>query len=218
MVREHIFISYSHKDEPLLEEFLVHLKPWDERQLQLWTDKNIEAGQEWDLKIQQAIDRTAVAVLLISPDSLASDYIRQHELPPLIHAREQKDIELTCLYLRPSSVADPEHIYNLTKYQGLNQPSEVVTNHPKGSSQRDALLVSAATKLKGAFPFSGSSFQKREMRICHFFQQVPAPGLVVGAQHQHLLGILPVPKDARSLQPEVDHPPDRTFHRPAAQR
>ncbi len=24
--------------------------------------------------------------------------------------------------------------------------------------------------LTGAFPFSGSSFYKREMRICHFFQ------------------------------------------------
>ena len=54
------------------------------------------------------------------------------------------------------------------------------------------------------------------MGICHLFQQAPPSGLVVGTKHEHLLRIFPVPKDARSFKPKVDHPAHRTFDRATA--
>jgi internalin A len=105
MVRNRIFISYSHRDEKLFQEFLVHLKPWqDEGILDAWTDKRLQAGQDWHSEIQQGVASAAVAVLLISPDFMASDYIRQHEISPLLQAAEARELRLAPLYLRPSVI------------------------------------------------------------------------------------------------------------------
>ena len=77
MARNRVFISYSHRDEELFKELLVHLKPWQDRQiLDVWTDLDIKAAQKWHEEIQEAVGSTAVAVLLISPDFMASDYIQ----------------------------------------------------------------------------------------------------------------------------------------------
>ena len=69
MERNQIFISYSHncQDENLFQEFLVHLKPWqDQGLIAVWTDQCLQASQDWHREIQQAIASAAVAVLLIS--------------------------------------------------------------------------------------------------------------------------------------------------------
>jgi hypothetical protein len=54
--------------------------------------------------------------------------------------------------------------------------------------------------MRGAFPFSRSCCQKREMGISHLFQHVPASGFVEGAEHEYFLGIFLVPKDTRSFE------------------
>ena len=87
MPRDRLFISYSHQDEAFLQAFRVHLKPWEDRELlETWSDHQINTSQDWHQTIQAALQETAVVVLLISPDFLASDYIRQHELPDLLRA------------------------------------------------------------------------------------------------------------------------------------
>lgn len=142
MARNRIFISYSHKDERLFQEFLVHLKPWqDEGILDVWTDKRLQAGQEWHSEIQQGVASAAVTVLLISPDFMASDYIRKHEIPPLLQAAEAGELRLAPLYLRPS-VIDKD----LSRYQGLNSPA--LTPAGKRKDKRDEIFASAAQKLK----------------------------------------------------------------------
>ena len=91
MAHNQVFISYSHQDEKLFQEFKVHLKPWEDRgTLAVWTDLRIEASQKWHEEIQEAIRSTAVTVLLISPDFMASDYIQKQELPPFLKAAEEK--------------------------------------------------------------------------------------------------------------------------------
>ena len=95
MPRDRVFISYSHQDEEFLQAFRVHLKLWEDRKLlDIWSDRDIETSQDWHQTIQDVIRETAVAVLLISPYFLASDYIRQQELPDLLRAREEGDLDL----------------------------------------------------------------------------------------------------------------------------
>ena len=56
MTRNRIFISYSHQDEKLFREFLVHLKPWQDLGIvDVWTDKAISGNEltcltaEWSM-------------------------------------------------------------------------------------------------------------------------------------------------------------------------
>ena len=89
MSRDKIFISYSHKDKTLFEEFRNHLGYWSEGdQVQVWSDKDLKTSEHWQAEIQKALDSAAVAVLLISPDFLNSEFIRAEELPILLGARE----------------------------------------------------------------------------------------------------------------------------------
>ena len=118
-----------------------------------WKKINLAAST-----IQAALQETAVAVLLISPDFLASDYIRQHELPDLLRAREEGEIDLACLYVRDSGVDDDDAAFEvtlstgetlsvkLTKYQGLNSPRDVMAAMP--ASARDTLYKQAAAEIK----------------------------------------------------------------------
>jgi internalin A len=80
-----IFISYSHRDEKFLDQFRTHLKPLERiAVLDAWSDKQIVPGSEWFEDIKKALSRARVAVLLVTPNFLASDFIHDQELTPLL--------------------------------------------------------------------------------------------------------------------------------------
>jgi hypothetical protein len=68
-------VSYSHRDKPWLERLRVFLKPFERQGLRVWADPYIQIGDRWRRKIDDALQRACVAVLLISPDFLYSDLI-----------------------------------------------------------------------------------------------------------------------------------------------
>ena len=79
-----VFISYSHDDARWAQRFRVLLKPLVRvRRMQLWDDTVIRAGDAWHPEIERAILRSRLALLLVSADFLASDYVMDHELPAL---------------------------------------------------------------------------------------------------------------------------------------
>lgn len=159
MTRNRVFISYSHnaEDQKYLQELQTHLKPWARTTLQdTWSDQRIKPGENWHERIQDALEATAVAILLVSPDFLASDYISRHELPVLLRACEESQIKLACLYLR-NSTADtttfPVELtpgetrqVKLTQYQGFNDPRVVVASFSE-RNQRDTVYVKVVADL-----------------------------------------------------------------------
>lgn len=136
MTRNKIFVSFAHgEDQAFFDDLMVHLKPWHARDIvHVWTDQDIRPSADWHRKIQETIDSTAVAVLLVSQYFMASDYIRKHEVPPLLKACEEGKVALTCLHLRPTHVDslpfkvtmdDGENSeILLSKCQGLNDPGK----------------------------------------------------------------------------------------------
>jgi len=119
-----VFVSYSRKDVGFLDEIKVHFKPFKER-IEFWDDSKIEPGQKWKDEIQKALDQTKVGILLVSADFLASDFIAENELPPILNAAEQEGAVILTVILRPCLF---EEFNDINQYQTLNPPSKPIVD------------------------------------------------------------------------------------------
>ena len=101
--RTRVFISYSHRDSTWLKRLQVHLKPLvRNKQIEVWDDTRIDAGMKWKDEIRRGLEGAGAAVLLISADFLASDFIAESELPPLLEAAETDGVVILPVILKPS--------------------------------------------------------------------------------------------------------------------
>ncbi len=55
--------------------------------LDVWDDRRIAAGDDWQRAIEAAMERAAVALFLVSKDFLTSTFIRDHEVPRILGRR-----------------------------------------------------------------------------------------------------------------------------------
>lgn len=117
-----VFVSYSHADVKWLERLRVHLKPL-ERQgaLSLWDDTKIKPGTRWRDEIRNALEHARAAVLLITADFLASDFISTNELPPLLRAAEKRGTLILPVIIKPCRFEQTE---GLSQFQAVNPPSK----------------------------------------------------------------------------------------------
>jgi hypothetical protein len=120
--RTKVFVSYSHRDKKWLERLQVHFKGLERGgQVELWDDTRIRPGDECRKEISCALDSARVAVLLISADFLASDFITANELPPLLAAAEKNGVTILPLILSPCLF---EEVEGLARFQTVNPPSQ----------------------------------------------------------------------------------------------
>lgn len=121
-IRKKVFISYSHKDIAFFDRLKIHLRPLEKKGLiETWSDTKISAGQHWKKEIEIALDTSQVAVLLISADFLASDFIVDNELPPLLMKASKEGATVIPIIIKPCRfVREP----NLSEFQAINIPEE----------------------------------------------------------------------------------------------
>lgn len=68
-----VFVSYAHDDAAIARKLAIHLGPRLPDGVSLWIDEQIRAGDTWRPEIDAAIGRSVLAVLLVSPEFIASD-------------------------------------------------------------------------------------------------------------------------------------------------
>jgi hypothetical protein len=73
----------------------------DEGLFEVWDDTRIGAGQEWEREIGEAMSSAAVAVLMVSPDFLASKFVKTKEIPRLLQRREGEGMRVIPVIVRP---------------------------------------------------------------------------------------------------------------------
>ena len=116
-----VFVSYSHADREFFARLRVHLRPFERAtQVEAWSDAKIAAGQDWRAEIRKALGRAAAAILLVSADFLASDFIAENELPPLLAAAKERGVTILPVLLKPCAFSD---ICELEAFQCVNDPS-----------------------------------------------------------------------------------------------
>lgn len=151
--RRGVFISYSHKDAKWLERIRTMLTPLVRAQeISVWDDTKIKPGTKWKQEIEKAIDRAQVALLLVSPNFLASSFIADKELPPILNASRDKGLIVVwalvsaCLY-KKTPIAEYQAAHPTAK------PLDALTL-PK----RNEALLAIAEAIGGAVePASGGA-------------------------------------------------------------
>jgi hypothetical protein len=116
-----VFISYSSKDKPWLEKLRTFLAPsTQDDNIFLWDDTMIKPGDKWEEKIQGALAAAKVAVLLVSRHFLASRFIREKELPPLLDAAKGGGLKIIWVYVsaadyKRTEIKDYQAAHDITK-------------------------------------------------------------------------------------------------------
>jgi hypothetical protein len=141
-MRNQVFFSYSKSDKRWLEEIQKGLQPLlRQKLLLLWDETKIQAGEEWQKEINEALTSAKVAVLLMSPDYLASDYIAQKILPPLLNAAGNDGLTILWVAVRSCSFEGT----GIERYKALNNPSKPLA--ALRGHKRDEELVSICQQI-----------------------------------------------------------------------
>ena len=143
-----VFVSYSRRDKAWLERVQVHLKPLARSgKLDLWDDTRIRTGQRWRDEIKAALARANVAVLPISADFYASDFIAKDELPPLLKAAQgERGLIIIGVHINYSDFENDEV---LSEYQTVNTPDRPIED--LGSrGQEEKVFRDLARRIKEA--------------------------------------------------------------------
>lgn len=178
--RDEVFVSYSHKDAKFVDELLMHLKPLARLgHVTKWSDKDIAPGSKWFDEIQTAFAAAKVAVLMVSPDFLASDFIQEHELGPFAKQAAATDVRILWVPVRASMYSATP----LRNYQSAISPDRPLAEMKRG--ERDSALVSICQKIASALASSADA-SRPTSRSVHRASLTPIELL---ASPSHLLTI-----------------------------
>lgn len=195
MPKDQVFISYSHKDKKWRDDLDTHLKPYlRDGTISTWSDLQIKPGARWETEIDSALTNSAIAVLLVSPDFLNSDFIHVKELGPLLKRAEEGGVKILWIPIRSSSYRQTP----LKDYQAVIDVGKPIATIPR--PKRDEVWVRICAKIQQEV--------NRTARPPEAVQQATPPQtaqehLVPTVSNSSELPSLPSPQPPPSAEPHV---------------
>ena len=97
-----VFCCYAHEDEHLLNELKRHLSPQQRQQLiNVWYDRDINAGTEWEQEIKKHLNEAHIILLLISSDFISSEYCYGTEMKRALELHKRGEARVIPVILCP---------------------------------------------------------------------------------------------------------------------
>lgn len=159
-----VFVSYSHTDRRWLDRLKVHLTPLARQyDLDLWEDTRLRPGAKWREEIRLAVDRADAAILIISADFLASEFIQNNELPPLLKAAEEEGTLIIPIIASPSLFLRRQ---DLSQFQAVNEPSKPLLSMQEAERENVFLNVAETLHDLASKPSKAENIFTQE-NVCH---------------------------------------------------
>jgi len=99
-----IFCGYAHEDEALFQQLQTAFAVLRRQELiEVWHDREILAGAEWESEIKQQLHKADIILLLISPAFIASEYCWEKEMQWAIARHQAGEAHVIPIVLRPIS-------------------------------------------------------------------------------------------------------------------
>ena len=97
-----LFFSYSHRDEALRNELEKHLTALQHQGvIEMWHDRRIGAGEEWESEISENLENADIILLLVSSDFIASPYCYGIEMKRALQRHRDREARVIPVILRP---------------------------------------------------------------------------------------------------------------------
>jgi hypothetical protein len=139
-----VFVSYSHADDKFKKELETHLKVLRySGVLTFWSDTQIKPGETWFREITTAMEKATLAVLLVTKDFLASDFIRENELKPILARHAAGELKLLWVLVRACNWQASE----IQPLQAAHSPTKPLAEM---KAERDTAWVEICKKIKAA--------------------------------------------------------------------
>ena len=135
-----VFYSYAHQDEYWRKKLETHLSTLKRQGLiDVWYDREIGAGVEWEQEIIQHLNSAQIILLLVSADFMASDYINDVEMKRAMERHERGEARVIPIILRPTNYGAP-----LNKLKALPKDAKPITKW----QNRDEAFVDIAESIQ----------------------------------------------------------------------
>jgi TIR domain len=121
-----VFISYSHRDEVWRDELVRRLRVSQRAgELRISDTSELQVGGDWSAEISGKLNQADLAVILMSPDALASDFMVEKEFPVLLRRQRAGEIVFLPVLLRQSLWTA---LGGFAELQFANNPSKPLAN------------------------------------------------------------------------------------------
>lgn len=125
-----VFVCYSLADKHYVEEMMKHINALEGFGFQLWKDTQITTNRRWSEEIKGALAEAKAAICLVSSSFIASEFIRQVDLPALLKARAARGMRIYPVFVNFVHEAILKPV-GMLDFQGINKPDDPIAAWPE---------------------------------------------------------------------------------------
>jgi TIR domain-containing protein len=141
-----IFVTYSHQDAQYLDKssLLGFLSGLESEGFEFWADREIATGEDWADRIRTEMNRSDIALALVSQAFLNSPYCQDVEISRFIELRKQNGLIVYPVILYPCDWQSYDWL-RTTQYQ---PPGGTVEGNFRGKARRQTLFLEILEELR----------------------------------------------------------------------